>query len=369
MSLKTITKRLLGLTFVISILLLSLFLSYSKPEKALATETCSAAPANVSLSTGGSGFDLTFNSTSGFNVFYPYNFDVFDSGRSLGSGQITATNDIKSFNNLTMGEHHITVDLIDINNCRFTPISDRVVNIEANGPVGITSITANPSALRPGETSTITVVTSNVLDNYVAHLYITDCQGEAHDKGPLSRSGDTYSYTWNTETAETETTCTSHQVSVKIFKADGSLIYGPSYITVYVNADGTNPDTGDTGGGSACTVGGRGTPDSTFLGRIRLSNLFKVLPTCNGTADPTQADLEDLLRFVENIINWAIDIASILAFIMIVYSGILYLIAYGDENKAGTAKKTLLWTFAGITLIMLCKVVIWIIYKILAPTQ
>lgn len=69
--------------------------------------------------------------------------------------------------------------------------------------------------------------------------------------------------------------------------------------------------------------------------------------------------------FVGLIITLALDAAGIVAFIMIIYASITYLTAYGEESKAETAKKTLLWSIVGLVVIVFSRVIMMIIYNYL----
>lgn len=67
-----------------------------------------------------------------------------------------------------------------------------------------------------------------------------------------------------------------------------------------------------------------------------------------GIGDQTKADLNTIYTFITGIIDIALNVATIICVIMIMYSAFLYATAYGEESKAETAKKTLLWSAVGL---------------------
>lgn len=58
------------------------------------------------------------------------------------------------------------------------------------------------------------------------------------------------------------------------------------------------------------------------------------------------------------IINWSLGLAGAFAVIAIVYSGIMYITAGGDAEKAANARKNLTWAIIGIVIIMLALVIV-----------
>lgn len=61
----------------------------------------------------------------------------------------------------------------------------------------------------------------------------------------------------------------------------------------------------------------------------------------------TEADLDGVSQAIFVVIKIALDLAGMVGFIMILYASVLYVISFGDESKAETAKKTLLWSIIG----------------------
>ena len=85
-------------------------------------------------------------------------------------------------------------------------------------------------------------------------------------------------------------------------------------------------------------------------------NLASTLKTCTA-----KADLEPVRCFVVAVTDFALDLMGALAFIMILYASIIYLISYGDEAKAEIAKKTLIWSVIGIIAVSAAKAILYII--------
>lgn len=60
------------------------------------------------------------------------------------------------------------------------------------------------------------------------------------------------------------------------------------------------------------------------------------------TAAPT------LLQIIRNVLNFLLSLVGVLAIIMLVWGGIMYLTSAGDEKRADTAKSIVKWAIIGI---------------------
>ncbi len=69
-----------------------------------------------------------------------------------------------------------------------------------------------------------------------------------------------------------------------------------------------------------------------------------VLPSADNA---TEIDLDKVMIMIGSVIDIALKIGVMVGLIMIMYSSILYVSSFGDESKAETAKKTLLWSLIG----------------------
>jgi len=67
----------------------------------------------------------------------------------------------------------------------------------------------------------------------------------------------------------------------------------------------------------------------------------------------TSWDINCILSIATNVFGVLLDIVSIAAFMGILYSGFTYVNSGGDDAKAETAKKMLLWSFIGMFIAVL----------------
>ena len=67
--------------------------------------------------------------------------------------------------------------------------------------------------------------------------------------------------------------------------------------------------------------------------------------------------LSSITGFIGNIFGLAVDFSFVLVSIMILYSSFLYMTSLGEEAKAETAKKTLIWSIVGFIVIGLGKMI------------
>lgn len=108
-----------------------------------------------------------------------------------------------------------------------------------------------------------------------------------------------------------------------------------------------------------------------------LFSIFYFLPVAHAvdppnaksiTLPPSKFDGKDMADVLSGMIGWFVWLVSALAVIAIIYSGIMYMTAGGDETKAAAAKKNLLWAILGIIVVFLSYAIIGIIRKILSTT-
>lgn len=71
-----------------------------------------------------------------------------------------------------------------------------------------------------------------------------------------------------------------------------------------------------------------------------------------------EENLKSAMEYVGSFIDIALNIAGIIAIAMILYSSFLYLSSFGEESKAETAKKTLIWAAVGALVIVAAKFII-----------
>ncbi len=68
-----------------------------------------------------------------------------------------------------------------------------------------------------------------------------------------------------------------------------------------------------------------------------------------GTEEPAQ--LVDLEKIFENVIQAAIPLGGIILFIVLMYGGFQFITSGGDAKKAGAAKQTLTYAIIGMVLL------------------
>lgn len=89
-------------------------------------------------------------------------------------------------------------------------------------------------------------------------------------------------------------------------------------------------------------------------------------PISGGLPNPLKSEeFEDLIRGISNFLYY---IAIPLGVIMILYSAFLFMTSGGSEERIKKAKKTLLWTIVGLTIIIIGAGFITLIKDILSGT-
>lgn len=81
----------------------------------------------------------------------------------------------------------------------------------------------------------------------------------------------------------------------------------------------------------------------------------------NNRPNMANASLEQVFNIINRVTTYAIDLAGLLVFAMIIYSAIMYATAFGEESKAETAKKALTWSIVGLVVIIFFRVIINIV--------
>ena len=78
-------------------------------------------------------------------------------------------------------------------------------------------------------------------------------------------------------------------------------------------------------------------------------------PSGNSNSISNFINSSDFVALATNIANWIFTIALPIAVIMIIWSGILFLTAGGQDDKITTARKALTWSIVGLVVILLAK--------------
>lgn len=71
----------------------------------------------------------------------------------------------------------------------------------------------------------------------------------------------------------------------------------------------------------------------------------------------------DLGGFITTIINWGIGFAAVVAVIMLIAAGFMYITANGDENKIGKATKTLTFAIVGLVICFIAVLLVNFVLK------
>ena len=100
---------------------------------------------------------------------------------------------------------------------------------------------------------------------------------------------------------------------------------------------------------------------SSALAETQAVNPNQTLPTISGT----EASIESIMNFLTKMIDIALNLAVVVGVIMIIYSAFLYVSSLGEESKAETAKKTLLWSIIGTVVVFLARILVNILDKFL----
>ena len=107
---------------------------------------------------------------------------------------------------------------------------------------------------------------------------------------------------------------------------------------------------------------------SKAMAAINFGNLNKTLsdflPGNGATGAIYTTQLNNVYVIITEVIDYLLNLASVAAFFMILYSAFLYLTSYGDDSKVESAKKTMIATIVGICIISFSKIVIIIISNI-----
>ena len=89
---------------------------------------------------------------------------------------------------------------------------------------------------------------------------------------------------------------------------------------------------------------------------------------CDATGGMATSDLcknasrTDANNFVKNIVNLLLWLVGVLAVLMIVWSGVMYITSSGNSQKVGTAKNTLLYSVIGLLVAVLAG---WIVNQVI----
>lgn len=85
-----------------------------------------------------------------------------------------------------------------------------------------------------------------------------------------------------------------------------------------------------------------------------------------GFQNPLQA--KSFTQLIEGIIDWVYSIGIVIAVLVIVYSGFLFMVSGGNEEKVTKAKRALMWSLIGLAVLLVGKGWVSIIQELLGGT-
>ena len=106
--------------------------------------------------------------------------------------------------------------------------------------------------------------------------------------------------------------------------------------------------------------GGQGTGPGGCTTNCADKGLFDI-----GTAFPTGVRQQSVRDLVHTIINWALYLAAIIAVLIIIYGGFLYITARGNDTQAAAGTKTLTRAIIGLVIIVLSYMIVQVVYNFL----
>jgi len=207
------------------------------------------------------------------------------------------------------------------------------------------------------------------------NFYITDQQGifdpvaglpflkTSFAPPPVDQEA-TYSYTW--DTSEAGSNVGNHYFIAYLFDASEKVLdQDTQAFTLLGTTDNpNNVDNNNTTNNGTINNGttNNGTTNTTppIITAGKAFDLGKL-----GTVSFLPTKVNSLSDLVTVIINWLLGLAGALAVVAIIYSGIMYMMAGGDTEKAVTARKNLLWAIIGLIILFLSYVILGLVSQLL----
>jgi len=76
------------------------------------------------------------------------------------------------------------------------------------------------------------------------------------------------------------------------------------------------------------------------------------------TSDPASIDISTVESYINTVVNILFYVAGIACLVIVIYAAIGYALAYGDESKVETSKKTITWALIGLVIIGVSKLIV-----------
>ncbi len=220
------------------------------------------------------------------------------------------------------------------------------------------NVTFDPATAKVGDKVTLTIqVTDTPSGAEMTNLYMTQMNSQKPGElepylkqsfNPYSGgTSSTYTYVWDTGSAGSQAGSYNIVVLVlgKIVDGQRSVLLSSQPYTYTLSA-GPGGGGGGGGAGTGGTTGGGGTSGT------KCKPSLTILPD----TDPATWTLDNIQCMIENLITIAADLAGGIAIILLIWAGIQYFTAYGNEEKANKAKTTITWAIIGLVFIILARV-------------
>ena len=88
---------------------------------------------------------------------------------------------------------------------------------------------------------------------------------------------------------------------------------------------------------------------TAFAFAFSYSSAFAAISTWGATCQPGGVPT-DIRQAIMNVTNWILGFIAIIATLVIIYGGVQYLTAGGNEDNVGAAKKTITYGIIGIVI-------------------
>lgn len=173
----------------------------------------------------------------------------------------------------------------------------------------------------------------------------------------------------DTSTWANITSVGDHTVRVDILNATGDKLLYSQPLKVKVTAATTNPagNTGTSSGTDGTKTNDTGANNQPITNSDEaginptLGAIFKAIFPSGGGAD---ANLSSIGKLILKVTDYALNFAGIVAFIMVLWAGRMFLNAYGSDETAAMGKKTLTWALVGLVVILISKgLLLWVVEK------
>ena len=92
---------------------------------------------------------------------------------------------------------------------------------------------------------------------------------------------------------------------------------------------------------------------SAWIGNAHHAMALTVLDQADDPVKDLSGGATDIKDLVLKILKFALSFLGIVAVIMVIYGGFLYVTAAGDDDKVGTGKKIITYSIVGIIIIMI----------------